>query len=132
MQGIGVLTGKTLGDYLLGAPLGDDGFGPIYQATHQNLKRPFALRVLSDRFTFASGFESLFEHMTQVVSALEHPNLLTLDDYGTDGPYVYLVTPFVEGISLENWLRQRAGQATAPAQVTRLFNQALIALKYAH
>lgn len=132
MQGIGVLTGKTLGGYLLGAPLGDDGFGPIYQATHQNLKRPFALRVLSDRFTFASGFESLFEHMTQVVSALEHPNLLTLDDYGTDGPYVYLVTPFVEGISLEHWLRQRAGQAVAPAQVTRLFNQALIAFKYAH
>ena len=108
MQGIGVLTGKTLGGYLLGAPLGDDGFGPIYQATHQNLKRLFALRVLSDRFTFASGFESLFEHMTQVVSALEHPNLLTLDDYGADDPYVYLVTPFVEGISLENWLRQRA------------------------
>ena len=132
MQGIGVLTGKTLGDYLLGAPLGDDGFGPIYQATHQNLKRPFALRVLSDRFTFASGFESLFEHMTQVVAALEHPNLLTLDDYGTDGPYVYLVTPFVEGISLENWLRQRAEQPIGPAQVTRLFNQALTAFHRAH
>lgn len=144
MQGIGVLTGKTLGDYLLGAPLGDDGFGPIYQAAHQNLKRAFALRVLSDRFTFASGFESLFWHMAQVVAALEHPNLLTLDDYGIDGPYVYLVTPFVEGISLEHWLRQRASQPTgrpggagkalavAPAQVTRLFGQALTAFHHAH
>lgn len=132
MQGIGVLTGKTLGEYQLGTPLGDDGFGPIYQATHQNLKRGFALRVLSDRFTFASGFETLFSHMTQVVAALEHPNLLTLDDYGTDGPYVYLVTPFFEGISLENWLRQRAGQPAGPAQVTRLFSQALSAFHYAH
>ena len=115
MQGIGTLTGTILGDYLLGAPLGDDGFGSIYQATHPNLQHPFALRVLADRFTVASGFQQLFSHMAQVVAALEHPNLLPLYAYGIAGPSSYLVTPLVESIALEHWLRQRAGRPAGRA-----------------
>jgi serine/threonine protein kinase len=132
MQAMGMLTGRTLGDYQLGAPLGDDGFGPIYEALHLHLNRSFALRVLSERFTFASSFEEHFWRVGQVLAALEHPNLLNLDDYSMQDAYAYLVTPFVEGLTLEDWLRQQQGQPAGPAQVLRLFSQVLAAFNYAH
>lgn len=127
----GVLTGRILGEYRLGQPLGDDGFGPIYEAQHLQLRRSFRVRILSDRFTFASGFEEQFQRVAQVLAVLDHPNLLSLDDYGATDPYAYLVTPFVEGISLEAWLRQRPGPV-GPPQVIRLFGQMLAAFHYAH
>ncbi len=132
MQAMGGLSGRRLADYELSSPLGDDGFGPIYAARHLHLGRVFAVRVLSDQFTFAQGFEERFQRVAQVLSVLEHPNLLTLDDYGIDGPYAYLVTPLVEGVTLEAWLRQRTGQPAHPAQVLRLFGQMLAGLGYAH
>jgi serine/threonine-protein kinase len=127
-----VLSGRRLADYELGAPLGEDGFGPIFEALHLNLRRTFALRVLSDQFTFAQGFEERFWRVTRVLATLDHTNLLTLDDYGIDGPYAYLVTPFVEGLTLDAWLRQRPGQPVGPAQVLRLFGQMLAGLGHAH
>ncbi|HEY7357957.1 MAG TPA: hypothetical protein VH590_15870, partial [Ktedonobacterales bacterium] len=85
----GGLSGRRLAGYELGAFLGEDGFGPMFEARHLNLGRVFALRVLSDQFTFAQGFEEAFGRVGQVLSTLEHANLLTLDDYGIDGPYAY-------------------------------------------
>ena len=132
MQATGGLSGRRLAGYELGAFLGEDGFGPRYEAHHLNLARTFTMRVLSDQFTFAQGFEESFGRMAQVLSKLEHANLLTLDDYGVDGPFAYLVTPFVEGLTLEAWLHQREGQPTNPPQVIRLFGQMLAGLGHAH
>jgi serine/threonine protein kinase len=128
----GGLSGRRLAGYELGAFLGEDGFGPTYEARHLNLGRVFALRVLSDQFTFAQGFEEAFGRVAQVLSTLEHANLLTLDDYGIDGPYAYLVMPFVEGVTLDAWLNQRPGRPATPAQVARLFGQMLAGLGHAH
>src|ERR1051326_2910960 len=132
MQATGGLSGRRLAGYELGAFLGDDGFGPRYEAHHLNLGRSFAMRLLSDQFTFAQGFEDAFGRVAQVLSKLEHANLLTLDDYGVDGPFAYLVTPFVESVTLEAWLRQHEGQSTNPAHVVRLFGQVLAGMSQAH
>lgn len=132
MQAMGGLSGRRLAGYELGAFRGEDGFGPMYMARHLNLGRAFIMRVLSDQFTFAQGFEEAFLRVGQVLSTLEHPNLLTLDDFGMDSPYAYLVTPFVEGQTLDAWLRQRPGQPVPPAQVMRLFGQMLAGLGSAH
>jgi serine/threonine-protein kinase len=128
---MGGLSGRRLAGYELRALLGDDGFGPIYEAYHLNLGRTFTLRVLSDQFTFAHGFEDSFARVAQVLSALEHANLLTLDDFGVDGPYAYLVTPLVEGLTLDAWLGQLQGPVN-PAHVIRLFGQMLAGLGHAH
>jgi serine/threonine protein kinase len=132
MQAMGGLSGRRLAGYELGAFRGEDGFGPLYEARNLHLGRTFTMRVLSDQFTFAQGFEEAFLRVAQVLSTLEHANLLTLDDFGMDGPYAYLVTPSVEGLTLETWLRQRPGQPVNPAQVTRLFGQMLAGLGHAH
>src|SRR6185437_14738457 len=132
MQAMGGLSGRRLAGYELRAFLGDDGFGPMYEAYHLNLGRTFTLRVLSDQFTFAHGFEDYFARVAQVLSTLEHANLLTLDDFGVDGPYAYLVMPFVEGLTLDAWLERRQGQPVNPAHVIRLFGQMLAGLGHAH
>jgi serine/threonine protein kinase len=132
MAGSGVLTGRHLADYQLGRLLGNDHFGQVYEAFHVSLRRDLALRVLSERFTFAAGFEERFAHMGRVLAVLEHPNLLTLDDYGRDGPYAYLVMPLVEASSLEEWLRDHPQEPASPAQVMRILGQLTAVLGYLH
>ncbi len=132
MAGSGVLTGRYLADYRLGRLLGQDGFGQIYEALHTDLRRDLALRVLSERFTFAAGFEERFAHLGRVLAVLEHPNLLTLDDYGQDGPYAYVVTPLVKGGSLEEWLGKHPQEPVRPAQVLRIIGQLTSVLDYLH
>jgi serine/threonine-protein kinase len=132
MAGSGALTGRQLGDYQLGRLLYDDSFGTVYEASHASLRGALALRVLSERLTFAAGFEERFSRVARVLSILEHPNLLSLDDYGMDGSYTYLVTPLVEATSLETWLRQRPQEPISPAQTMRIIGQLTSVLDYLH
>jgi serine/threonine protein kinase len=132
MAGSSVLTGRHLAEYHLGQLLGEDSFGQVYEAFHVSLRRDLALRVLSERFTFAAGFEERFAHMGRVLAVLEHPNLLTLDDYGREGPYAYLVTPLVEASSLEDWLREHPNEPATPAQVMRIIGQLTSVLRALH
>ncbi|HEY7123948.1 MAG TPA: serine/threonine-protein kinase [Ktedonobacterales bacterium] len=132
MAGSGVLTGRQLAEYQLRRLLGEDSFGQVYEAFHVSLRRDLALRVLSERFTFAAGFEARFAHMGRVLAVLEHPNLLGLDDYGQDGPYAYLVTPLVEASTLEEWLRAHPQEPVIPAQLMRIIGQLTSVLSYLH
>ncbi len=132
MAGSGALTGRYLAEYQLGRLLGEDSFGQVYAAFHVSLRRDLALRVLSERLTFAAGFEERFAHMGRVLAVLDHPNLLGLDDYGQDGPYAYLVTPLVEASTLEEWLGAHPQEPVIPAQVMRIIGQLTSVLSHLH
>ena len=79
-----------LGPYEIVGLIGRGGMGEVYRGTDTRLGRPVAIKVASREFN------DRFEREARAISALNHPNICTLYDVGSN----YLVMEFVDGESL--------------------------------
>ena len=121
---------QKLGQYTLGAKIGEGGMGTVYRASHAMMKRDVAIKLLPfDR----AGKEGLvrFEREVQLTSRLNSPNTIAIYDYGRtpDGVFYY-VMEYIDGFSLED-LTTRFGPI-GPGRVIHLVKQICAALAEAH
>jgi serine/threonine protein kinase len=82
--------GARLGPYEILAPIGSGGMGEVYRARDNRLDRTVAIKICAEQFS-----ES-FEREARAISAINHPNICTLHDVGTN----YLVMEYIEGPTL--------------------------------
>ena len=117
--------GQQIGPYEIARLLGKGGMGEVYLARDTRLGRKVALKILSRRFAGSAGFLQRLRREAQAASALNHPNILTIYDIGEQGELQYIVSEFIEGVSL----RERIGTlSTAEAlDYTRQIAKALAA-----
>jgi eukaryotic-like serine/threonine-protein kinase len=92
--------GTKLGPYEIQSQIGAGGMGEVYRARDSRLGREVAIKILPE--SFATDAERLrrFEHESQAVAALNHPNILAIYDVGTRDGSPYLVSELLEGESL--------------------------------
>lgn len=93
--------GQCLGPYEIISLLGRGGMGEVYVAHDARLQRKVALKVLSGSLATGQQMERL-KHEAQAASGLNHPNILTIYDFGQQGEIQYMVSELVEGISLRS------------------------------
>jgi Tol biopolymer transport system component len=121
--------GDRLGPYEIVAPLGAGGMGAVYRARDPRLQRDVAIKVLHPDRMSDPDRRQRFLVEAKAVSSLNHPNILTVYDIGTEGDIAYLVTELVDGRSLD---------AIVPAsgfpvgEVLRIGTQVADALARAH
>ncbi len=94
------VVGQTLGHYRIVSPLGRGGMGEVYLGEDTALGRKVALKVLPAQFTSDRERLRRFEQEARVVSALNHPNIITIHEIGRVNGTHYLVTEYVEGETL--------------------------------
>jgi eukaryotic-like serine/threonine-protein kinase len=85
--------------------------GQVYRARDTRLAREVAVKILLPEYASDPDRLQRFQIEALAVSALNHPNILTIYDIGTAEGVPYLVTELVEGQTL----RQRMGGAALPA-----------------
>ena len=104
------LQGQLVGDrYRMGACIGRGAYGEVYQAMQEPLGRRVAVKVM--RCDIPMNDYSLaaerFHHEASVTANLQHPNIVTLYDYGrTNEGRPYMAMEFVSGISLKQVFEQ--------------------------
>ncbi len=100
--------GARLGPYEILSPLGAGGMGEVYRALDPRLGREVAVKVL--RETVATDAERLrrFEKEARAVGALNHPNILTVHDIGSQNGSPYVVMELLAGETLRDVLLRRA------------------------
>jgi Tol biopolymer transport system component len=75
--------------------------GEVYKARDTRLDRTVAIKVLPQLFASDPIFRTRFDREARAISALNHPNICTLHDIGTEGSTAYLVMECVEGQAAE-------------------------------
>ncbi|GER88072.1 hypothetical protein KDW_22340 [Dictyobacter vulcani] len=102
----------------------------VFLARDSYLNREVALKVFKARNDEQDTFLRRFEREAQIVAQLEHPNILTVYEYGRYNGMAYFAMPYLASGSLRNFLQ---GQPPlAPHDALELLAPVLRALQYAH
>lgn len=120
--------GQTLNQYRILSPLGAGGMGEVFLAEDSRLKRKVALKLLPSQFANDPDRVRRFEQEAHAVSALNHPNIITLFDLGRAGKDYFLATEFIDGQTLRQRLRDSGRLPVIEAiEITLQICQALAA-----
>jgi eukaryotic-like serine/threonine-protein kinase len=122
--------GRTLnGRYDVLARLGAGGVGVVYQGRQLQLDRLVAIKVLRPGAAASPEWRRRFEREARVLSALVHPNVVTVTDFGTDGDVPYLVMELLQGRTLADLINEGP---LSPARALDIVRQTLRGLAFAH
>ena len=98
--------GRKLGRYEIRSKLGAGGMGEVYLAQDTGeLERKVAIKLLPEEVASNPKRMQRFVQEARTVSALNHPNILTVHEFGQDGATRFMVTEYVDGITLREYLR---------------------------
>jgi eukaryotic-like serine/threonine-protein kinase len=103
-HGSRIKDGTFLDHYRTIRMLGAGGMGEVYLAQDVRLRRKVALKFLPPRLTRDAGALKRFENEAQLLSSLNHPNLLTVFEFCHAEGQDFLVTEFVEGRTVRQLL----------------------------
>lgn len=92
------------GRYRIEAAVGEGGMAKVFRAQDDVLGRTVAVKVLAPEFARDGQFVQRFRREAQSAAALNHPNVVSVFDTGSDGPVHYIVMEFVEGRTLRDVL----------------------------
>src|SRR5215831_11400260 len=110
----GSLLGQQVGPFKVSERIGSGGMGEVFLAQDTRLGRKVALKLLKGEYTKDEVRLRRFRQEARAVSALNHPNILTLYDIGQADSVLFMATEYVEG----NTLRQHlAGERMSLVQV---------------
>ena len=94
--------GSSFGPYEILSPLGSGGMGEVYRARDTRLRRDVALKLLSAEVPEDSDRYRRFLQEARAASALNHPNILSVFDVGSEEGMQYIVSELIEGESLRS------------------------------
>jgi serine/threonine protein kinase len=118
--------------------LGRGGMGAVYKVRQKSLDRVAALKILPPHFAEAPAFSERFAREAKALARLNHPNIVTLYEFGTaavaadaasDSPLFYFLMEFVDGATLRQLI---TASRLSPREALAIVPQVCDALQYAH
>ncbi len=122
-------SGTKLGPYEIISPLGAGGMGEVYRAKDTRLDRTVAIKVLPSHLSSNPELKQRMEREAKAISALQHANICTLHDIGSQDGTDFLVMEYLEGQTLAD----RLAKGPLPLeQVLKIAIEIAQALEKAH
>ncbi len=91
---------RLAGRYEVIEPIGAGGMGQIFRARDLRLDRAVAVKILPEHLADDEEALSRLEKEAKALAALQHPNILTVHDFGSEDGISYVVTELLEGETL--------------------------------
>ncbi|WP_338020180.1 serine/threonine-protein kinase [Rhodopirellula sp. P2] len=109
--------------------LGAGGMGAVYKARQEGLDRVVALKILPEEFGHDVKFALRFTREARTLAKLNHPNIVSVYEFGHVDDTYYFLMEYVDGSTLRDVVA--AGQL-APAHALTIVPHLCDALQYAH
>src|SRR5258706_10559471 len=124
---------KSLGRYRIQGVLGKGAMGLVYDGLDPTLDRRVAIKtILTSALDEATArqYSMRFKREVRAVARLNHPHIVQVYDFGTEGDLAYIVMEYIEGKELKDYFD--AKHAFDLATIFRLMTELLDALDFAH
>ena len=118
-------TPATFGRYQVRNALGAGGCGAVYLGYDTQLDRPVAIKVLRGGPAVSQAVAEQFLQEARRLAHLNHPGIVAVHDLGLDGGEVYIVSDFVDGPDLGQWLGDHSPDWPEAAQIAAAVADAL-------
>jgi Tol biopolymer transport system component len=112
------LGGRTLSHYRLEVKIGAGGMGEVHRGIDTRLNRPVAVKILPADLLQDDDRLRRFTQEAKAASALNHPNIVTIYDIGSEAGIDFIVMEHVAGKTLEEMIGRR------PMPITTLLRYA--------
>jgi WD40 repeat protein len=108
--------------------IGVGGFGSVWKARDKELDRTVAIKIPRQSGMTPEQQEQFFRE-ARAAAQLRHPSIVCVHEVGRDGDCVYIVSDFVRGVTLGDWL---SGQQLTSREAVQLCAKIADALHHAH
>ncbi|MRH89060.1 protein kinase [Nocardia sp. SYP-A9097] len=98
--------GAVVAGYRIERRIGTGGMGSVYLAQHPRLPRKDALKILTPGAD--AEFRARFLREAELAGRLDHPNIVTIYDCGSDAEMLWIAMQFVDGYDAAQLLKQHA------------------------
>jgi len=115
--------------YEIDGLIASGGMGAVYKARQVSLDRDVAIKLLPREFGDDPEFRSSFESEAKAMAKLNHPNLISVYDFGEADGLLFIIMELVPGKSL---FHSAHGTAIEPAEAGRIVSDICDALAHAH
>ena len=98
---------NRVGKYELAEVIGEGAMGTVYRAVDPALHRDVAIKLMKKSFSNDPHLRDRFEREARAAAGLQHPNIVTVHDFGESKGHLYIVMEYVAGTDLAQLLRSR-------------------------
>jgi predicted Ser/Thr protein kinase len=109
--------------------LGRGGMGEVYEARQKKLGRLVAIKILPEPFGKSDEYTERFLREARSLALLNHPNIVTIYDFGDADGLCYFVMEYIDGVDLRRMIEART---LSPEEALRIVPQICDALQFAH
>ena len=99
-EGKGSIMDEKLGKYKIEETLGQGGMGVVYRAWDSDLNRSVALKTIQPQLVFAPDVKARLLREAQAAARLQHPNVVTVYEFGEHEGRLFIAMEYVKGKSL--------------------------------
>jgi predicted Ser/Thr protein kinase len=110
--------------------LAKGGMGAVYLGENTETGQKLAVKILTEEFSKMPGIQGRFKREAQTTQRLEHPNIVATYEMASEGPYIYIVSEYVDGGSLVDLIVKE--RKLAPVRAVEITCDILSALHHAH
>ena len=113
MSSLGFQPGRSIGRYRLVEEIGAGGMGVVFRARDEKLDRDVAIKLLKPGTLLDESARRRFRSEAAALSKLNHPNIQTILDFGSEAEGDYIAIEYIPGTSLDEMLTDPLDEQTA-------------------